>query len=426
MSRVRVLSEIRRLLVGWPILFVAQAEAQLALLHEFAGGASDGANPYAGAPVISGSTLYGMTRDGGAYGRGVVYQIDANGTGFQVLHTFAGSDYRDGEDPYGSLTLVGSTLYGMTARGGSGYGGWGTIFKMNVDGSGFTVLHNFSRSDDGGMPFGSLTLSGTSLYGMAQYGGTTDKGTVFKIDLDGNGFTVLHSFAGGVDDGASPQGDLLLVDSTLYGLTQQGGDSGGGVLFKINTDSSGFGLLHEFSGGVNDGAYPYGSLTLAEGALYGMTYGGGDSSRGTVFKVSIDGTGFTLLHEFAGGADDGRFPFGSLTVSGSMLYGLTYRGGDSDNGTLFEMNAGGAGFTLLHEFAGGANDGALPSGSLTLSDRTLYGMTLAGGDSTFGTVFKFALVPEPPSATVAAAGTLLLVLALRRRTPRRQSDSKAP
>ena len=71
-----------------------------------------GANPY-GSLTLSGSTLYGMTSEGGAYGAGTIFQINTDGTGYKVLYSF-GSVANDGAYPYGSLTLSGTTLYGMT------------------------------------------------------------------------------------------------------------------------------------------------------------------------------------------------------------------------------------------------------------------------------------------------------------------------
>ena len=107
---------------------------------------------------------------------------------------------------------------------------------------------------------------------------------------------------------------------------------------------------------------------------------GGDSDSGTIFKIGTNGTAYTLLHEFIGGADDGKNPWGSLIISGSILYGMTYIGGDSDGGTIFKIESSGIGFSLLHEFAGGADDGYKPAGSLIISGTTLYGMTDSGGD----------------------------------------------
>jgi hypothetical protein len=43
------------------------------------------------------------------------------------------------------------------------------------------------------------------------------------------------------------------------------------VVFRVNMDGNGYTDLHSFAAGAGDGAYPWGSLTLANGTLYGMT-----------------------------------------------------------------------------------------------------------------------------------------------------------
>jgi len=358
-----------------------------ALLHEFAGGASDGDGPY-GSLTLSGSTFYGMTYGGGDSNLGVVFSIGTDGSGFTLLREFAGGG-SDGSQPFGSLALSGSTLYGMTHGGGDF--DMGVIFSIETNGSGFTLLHEFAGGgSDGRGPYGSdLTLSGSTLYGMTSQGGDANMGVVFSIGTDGSAFTLLHEFAGGASDGNGPFGSLTLSGSTLYGMTYGGGDANMGVIFSIGTNGSAFTLLHEFAGGGSDGYGPaYSSLNLSGSTLYGMTVNGGDSNIGVVFKVETSGSGFTLLHEFAGGGSGGANPYGSLTPSGSTLYGMTVNGGDSSNGVVFSIETNGSGFTLLHEFAGGGSDGRGPYGSLTLSGSTLYGMTFYGGDSNRGVIYK--------------------------------------
>jgi uncharacterized repeat protein (TIGR03803 family) len=182
----------------------------------------------------------------------------------------------------------------------------------------------------------------------------------------------------------------------------------------MGTDGSGFGLLHEFTGLADDGGRPYGSLTLDGSTLYGMTRQGGDGDVGTVFSIGTDGGGFSLLRGFAGGASDGADPHGSLTLSGTTLYGMTEDGGDSNYGTIFSMETDGSNFSLLHEFAGGNDDGSWPRGSLALDGTNLYGMTYWGGDSNRGVVFSMAAnIPEPTTSTTFALG--LLVVAVRRK-----------
>ncbi len=403
------------------------------LLHEFAEGTADGGSP-CGSLTLDGTELYGMTSEGGDTDRGTIFKMNSDGSGFILLHEFAGEDY-DGASPWGTLTLVRGVLYGMTSCGG-GATDLGTIFEIKTDGEDFNLLYKFTGSsgsgpwgslvfdssmlygmataggssssgvvfmmdtgkplhefsggsEDGANPFGNLTLDSSTFYGMTNQGGDSNDGTVFKMNSDGSAFAILHEFVGGGEDGANPYGSLTLDSSTLYGMTFYGGDSNLGTIFKINTDGSNFALLHEFTGGGNDGSSPYFTeLTINGSDLYGMTGKGGDSDRGTIFKINSDGSEFALLHEFAGGVNDGSAPYGSLTLFGSVLYGMTYQGGDSNRGTLFKINSDGSAFALLHEFAGGANDGTAPSGSLSLYGSNLYGMTYQGGDSNAGTVFK--------------------------------------
>jgi uncharacterized repeat protein (TIGR03803 family) len=298
------------------------------VLHSFNG--TDGSNPY-GSLTLSGSTLYGMTANGGpSPGNGNVFSINTNGTGFKILHSFNGTD---GRFATGSLTLSGSTLYGMTANGGPVGVNSGTIFSINTNGTGFGSLHVFNYWD-GDSPYGSLTLSGSTLYGMAAGGGSlSGMGNIFSTNANGTGFQNLYSFSG--IDGDNPQGDLTLSGSTLYGMTENGGAGlgGKGNIFSINANGTGFKNLYIFNG--TDGKYPYGDLTLSAPALYGMTEKGGRSGDGNIFSINTDGTGFQELHSFNGA--DGLEPFSSLTLSGSTLYGMTLRGGSHGDGVVFSL-----------------------------------------------------------------------------------------
>jgi uncharacterized repeat protein (TIGR03803 family) len=140
--------------------------------------------------------------------------------------------------------------------------------------------------------------------------------------------TILHSFAGGAADGQNPTGALTASGSTLYGMTGTGGTAADGTIFKISTDGTGFGLLHSFVSGVNDGRNPTGSLVQSGSTLYGLTQGGGSAvNNGTVFQINADGSGFALVHRFVGGTADGVGPLGIPALSGSTLYGMTPQGG---------------------------------------------------------------------------------------------------
>jgi uncharacterized repeat protein (TIGR03803 family) len=258
----------------------------------------------------------------------------------------------------------------------------------------FNVLHTFTGgATDGIGPNGSLILSGSTLYGMTNSGGTAGSGTVFKINTNGTGFSLLHSFAGGTTDGSNPYDSLTLSGSTLYGMTQTGGTANSGTIFKIGTDGTGFGLLQSFTGtgGAAPGSTPHGSLIIDGSTLYGMTSAGGSSNKGTVFQVGTNGSGYSVVHTFTGGTTDGSGPNGSLIQSGTTLYGMTSAGGNfSNDGTVFKVETSGSGFGLLYTFTGSLSptDGRTPQGSLLLSGTTLYGMTNRGNIFDEGTVFK--------------------------------------
>src|SRR5262245_42383197 len=115
----------------------------------------------------------------------------------------------------GPLVLLSNTLYGTAYYSGNYYGG--TIFKIKTDGSGFAVLRQFTRSNDGASPYGGLRLRGTTLYGTTAAGGASGNGTVFKIKPDGTDFAILKSFAG--SDGRFPYGELTWAGANLYGTT---------------------------------------------------------------------------------------------------------------------------------------------------------------------------------------------------------------
>ena len=334
----------------------------------------DGARPYGGL-VVSGSTLYGT-----ASSPGTVFKLNVDGTGFTVLKQFNSTD---GSEPHGTLVLSNSTLYGTTLYGGSGNGSFGTVFKLNVDGSDFTVLKYFSGSD-GANPYAGVVLSGGMLYGTTYSGGTNSRGTVFRLNADGSGYAVLKHFGTPYEDGHGPYGGLVVSGNTLYGTATGAGNNGQGTLFKVNIDGTGFTVLKFFDG--FSGSSPYGDLVLSGSMLYGTTQsGGGSGSAGTVFRMGVDGSNYTVLRRLSGARDDSSQPIGGLVLSGNTLYG-TARGGIAAAGTVFKVNVDGTEFAVLKHFT--YSDGATPKAGLALSGSTLYGTTQDRGSNVAGTVFK--------------------------------------
>jgi len=241
--------------------------------------------------VVGNNILYGMTASGGDHGHGVIFSFDPITSTYQKLYSFTTST---GKDPHGRLTLDpnGTTLYGMTREGGttsSGHDAFGVVFSVNTDGSNYKVLHPFAGkpSDGATSDHGYVVQSGTWLYGMTTMGGSSNNGVIFKLMTDGSNYMVMYNF-GSSPDGKNPYGSLLLDGSQLYGTTAKGGDNDMGTVFVINTDGSGYNPLHSFGSTHHDGTKPIDNVILVNQALYGMATGGGDYNQGTVFEVPLN------------------------------------------------------------------------------------------------------------------------------------------
>ena len=398
-------------------LVVGAADAQsLRTLHTFTG--SDGWWPRG--LVLSGSTLYGMTNAGGSSGDGTIFSVNADGTGFRSLFSFSGTN---GKYPGpGSLTLNGSTLYGMTS--GGGVTGNGTLFSINTDGTGFSTVLTFNGSN-GSNPLGGLILdpNGKTLYGTtSEYPGNgLGYGTIFSVNTDGTGFKNLHSFVQSGTASYWPFCNLTQSGSVLFGMTDGGGSSNKGTIFSMNTDGTGFETLLSFSG-TNGNGPNHCSLTLCESTLYGMTWGGGVNQLGNIFSISTDGTGFKNLYSFSG--PDGQQPNGGLVLEDSTLYGTTPYGGIGSglgNGTIFSINTDGSGF---RDFCLSSSSARNPGG-LTPSGLVLYGCDQGlGGNGNYGNVFALTL-PEPSTFGLLAAGAIGLVGYVWRRRAARTSKPAA-
>ena len=322
------------------------------ILHHFTAG-SEGSFPSFGGLIVSGNTLYGTSSGGGA--TGTVFKVNVDGTGFTNLVTF--TNFNPGAEPTGGLALSGNTLYGTTFRGGTANAG--QVFSVNTDGSGFTNLFNFTDNTAGFNPYAGLILSGSTLYGTANAGGEqSSSGSVYALNTNGTGFTSLHTFSilsydpplGTYTnlDGANPYAGVILSGSTLFGVAYFGGIFGNGTVFSIHSDGSDFSVLYTFSAfdqtsvTNSDGANPVGRLTISGNTLYGTTVHGGPAGNGTAFKVNTDGGGFAALHGFStvqfGANTDGANPYGGLIVSGNTLYGTSENAGGSGFGTLFSLS----------------------------------------------------------------------------------------
>lgn len=364
------------------------------ILHDFSKSSSDGWYPDGMTLLEYDGKLYGTTELGGAsdsrgwkYSTGTIFRINKDGTDFTLLHSFNHWDTTNGSFPEGgSVIETRGVFYGMTPSGGAGTGKRGTIYKINPDGSGFSVIYSFDyTSETGSRPKGDLTSYGGVLYGMASDSGGPTDGVIFRLNTDGSGYTVVHEF-NDPTDGSEPYGTLRLgPDGKFYGMTYAGGENGCGTLFSFDPNENSFAVVRHFA--ESDGYNPDGSVTIgSDGTIYGLL----DYDYGSVYKINPNGTGFTVLHAFDD-VPDGYCPYmATLTLADDgRLYGTTIWGGTNDSGTIFSLNTDGTDYQILYNFGVAPESGEYPTGGLTYNNGLLYGTTRAGGNEGGGIIFSF-------------------------------------
>ena len=364
------------------------------VLHSLSS-ATDGKNPVG--KLIQGfdGRLYGATTAGGPAGGGTIFAINADGTGYAVLHAL--DPTTEGYNSYGGVIqgrdgrLYGTTYYGTASTRD------GVIYTVGTDGSGFRLLHVFNISKDGGNIGGAL-MQGTDgrLYGTASQGGYYDYGTIFSMEPDGTDFTVLHSMQWAADGGNPNLALMQGADGRLYGAAGQGGPNNSGTIFAINTDGSGYTVLR-YLDSYADGSVPYCPLVQGpDGKLYGSTALGTPSYGGSVFSINTDGSGFAMLHSFQ--ATEGTTPTGLTLGRDGRIYGVTNQNGVTygvGGGSVFAMRTDGSGFAVLYTLAS-ATDGQTPYGLCQGDNGNLYAATEYGGANGDGALF--ALPNTSPAA----------------------------
>lgn len=376
---------------------VTTAAPALAVLHAFDPAKGDGSSPTSGLIDVKG-TLYGTTSYGGTHpglsgeGDGTIFSMKADGSGYRVLHNF-GSTKTDGFGPSGELVLINGLLYGAT--GGGKYDS-GTIYSINPTTGQLHTLYNFgAKANDGAGPLGVVYLHGM-LYGVTSYGGKYDTGppyhttfgTVFSLTLSGSE-KILHNFHGsGYADAATPAGNLVELNGTLYGTSQYGGTSNKGTVFSV-TAAGNERVLHNFSD-APDAAEPLAGLIAYAGKLYGTTGGGGANGLGSVFDITPAGQEHVI---FSFTNANGAVPRAPLFAENGVLYGSASSGGKHGYGVAFSLTTAGR-QTVLYNFAY-APAPCLPESRLLGIGGALYGTTAYGGayyqyPRAGGTVFRLA------------------------------------
>jgi uncharacterized repeat protein (TIGR03803 family) len=306
--------------------------------------------------------------------------------------------------PVGSLVIGNDgNYYGVTGFGAFGYAG--SVYSLTPSGA-ETQLHDLSYSQyflGGYSPGAGLVLGADgNFYGTTANGGDDGGGTVFRISPTGS-LSFLHSFTPGVD-GSNPEVALVQgSDGTLYGTT--GGTPGRisglypyGTVYAVSPSGE-FSTLYGFSGQA-DGSYPQSLIMGSDGNLYGTTVGGGAYGAGSIFEVSASGA-FQTLYSFRNPATvpgDGAQPTSLIQGSDGNFYGTTLTGGANGNGTLFKFTPEGT-ESIVYSFTA-SPDGAFPMNLVQGANGNFFGVTEGGGLSFAGTIFEVS--PQGQASTLVS------------------------
>jgi len=350
---------------------------------------AEGEQPTGRLLVLPDGRVVGTASFGGEFGLGTLYQLKPGTGTFEVLHSFAGGD-DDGASPVAGLVAgPDGNLWGVTQFGGKDDAG--TIYRLQPDGR-VHIVHMFGKDRRGGRaPVAALTLASDGLlYGTTQEGGPNGFGTVFRLESDAS-VTILWGMS--VGGPVTPTAPLLQAsDGLLYGTSVEGGSAGLGTLFSLAPDGTGQRVLVSFTG--TDGLGPRGGMIEAsDGLLYGATNKGGKFNCGAVYRLARDGSGYTVIHSFTTRHQEAFNPFGELLeTSPGVFLGTSTQGGHRGEGTVYQVLSSGK-FTSVYEFTArrraGYIDGSTPATTLTLAgDGSVIGVTQSGGAAGDGTIFR--------------------------------------
>lgn len=274
-------------------------------------------------------------------------------------------------------SIAAKSLWGITQYGGL-YNG-GTVFSYDIQSGTFTKHYDYRSESEG-----ESTLQGSLIHGAdgrlyfhsGTRGQTSYFGGLYEVTRDG----VVNY----VDEIALHDGNKTIAsDYRLYSTVNSHMTSGVIDWYDINSRKrDNLYVLRGSARGIDPGS----ELVELDGYLYGRASEGGLNGRGLLYRFRPDGSSYEVFHYFDNNLT-GSQPTGDLVMANDgYFYGTTRYGGTFNNGTIFKIKPDGTGFLKLFDLTG--NNGYLPEGGVIVDGTTLYGTTPFGGAHGHGTVFR--------------------------------------
>jgi uncharacterized repeat protein (TIGR03803 family) len=376
------------------LLTVAAVRGQVVqTIYSFPNDGSQGEYPAGTMALGPGGLLYGTTVEGGINDKGTAFKITTEGA-FTSLGSF--DPATTGTRPYSRLINGGDGfLYGVTERNtGTSGDPNGTLFKLDPENGlsvvfqlpGFGITPKFPRALLAVEP-GAIRVLGSD--GSAGF---------WKVPLNGSAATSFNLAANivGAFAYSATLGSNGLIYGTTTGVSFVGTDPTlRGTIFRVSPEGTDLVRLHDCQQAT--GTTPTGAMVQAtDGNFYGTMVAGGSSGKGVIFRLSPEGD-YTVIHHFTSLST----PLGDLMqATDGFLYGTAQFGGATNLGGVFRISLNGA-YTLLHNFNG--NNGTRPqSGLVQANDGNLYGTVSEGGAGGKGTIYRVKLSLPPPNRAPVA------------------------
>jgi uncharacterized repeat protein (TIGR03803 family) len=336
-----------------------------------------GINPN-GVTLDAHGNIYGTTA--GPYDEGgILYELIPTNGFFaeRVLHTFScATDGCNMQDAPELDPLTGNIFVSAVSGGASNLG---TAVEISPAAITYTETGLFSFLGNGAHPYARPLVQDGMVYAPACCFTDGSGGTIVALTSDGLQLSAVYRFS----DGGTPYSDLVADSAgTIYGTATRDGIKGGGTVYKFAPSPSGGTVtsLYAFKGG-NAGSDPSGPVAVdGDGNVYGVTDEDGKNGFGVVYKLTPSVSGYTesVLHAFSG-PPDGVAADGALVFDGTSFWGTTYEGGDTkcNCGIIYSLSPSGGNYKIRHTFTG--TDGSYPVGTLALRKGVLYGAALEAG-----------------------------------------------
>ena len=329
---------------GLGMVFRIRDGRDFTLLTSFSGesGLAPGSAMRGGLVRGTGGVFYGITSAGGAGNLGAVFSITTG----SVFSSLASISPVNGWMPSGAPVAAGTNLLFPVAAGGSGGGG----NVMSISTSGAVGVAAALGGTVGSVPDGALVSDGADFYGVTSKGAASARGSLFRF-TPGAGAALVSAYT--ASGGSLAEGPLVAgADGLFYGICREGGASSRGAIYKVTAAGTRTRLVSfTGTGGAAPGGKPRGPMVLAgDGNFYGLTEEGGASNTGVIFRLTAAGA-YSVVSAF--GATGPSSPQGGFVIGNDgLLYATTSAGGAAGFGTLIQFTPATGVWQTVGEFTG--------------------------------------------------------------------------